>query len=73
MIKLELKAKPEKLTDELVKSKTQKYNVDNTQQVWNIDWLKAPIRMKFCCGATCCQVVECDSLKNELQYCSLMR
>ena len=43
MIKLELKPKPEKLTDELVKSKTEKYNADNTQQVWNIDWLKVAI------------------------------
>lgn len=43
MIKLELKPKPEKLTDELVKSKTKKYNADNTQQVWDIDWLKVAI------------------------------
>lgn len=43
MIKLELKPKPEKLTDALVKSKTEKYKADNTQLVWNIDWLKAAI------------------------------
>lgn len=43
MIKLELQPKPDRLTEELVKSKTKEFKSKTTQRVWDIDWLKQAI------------------------------
>jgi hypothetical protein len=43
MIKLELKKKPGKLTDEFALAKTKEFKENPQKAVWNIDWLKREI------------------------------